>query len=93
METHVSQRVSRRRLGGEQVTPCSGGMTPQVTSRSVRHLTEALSHIEHGIERRFLKPPLGETLWASKDLEKPGKGWQVRLMCPQGRRTQRRSRR
>uniref|UniRef100_H3CA71 Bromodomain adjacent to zinc finger domain, 1A n=1 Tax=Tetraodon nigroviridis TaxID=99883 RepID=H3CA71_TETNG len=47
------------RLGSEQVTPCSGGPTPQVNSQ-VHHLAEALSHIEQGIERRFLKPPLGE---------------------------------
>lgn len=75
------------------MTPCSGGMTPQVISRSVHHLAEALSHIQHGIERRFLKPPLGETLWALKDLEQSGKVWQVKLMCPQVRKTQRKSRR
>lgn len=65
--------VSRRRLGGEQVSPCSGGLSPQVISSSVHHLAEALSHIQQGIERRFLKPPLGETVWALKDLEEPGK--------------------
>lgn len=55
------KRVSRRRLAGEQVTPCGGGVTPQAISRSVHHLAEAVSHIQQGIERRFLQPPLGET--------------------------------
>lgn len=67
--------VSRRRLGCEGVTPCSGATTPQVISSSVRYLADALSHIEQGLERRFLKPPLGETLQAWKDLEQPGKIW------------------
>lgn len=72
METHVSKHVSRRRLGSEQVTPCSGGVTPQVISRSVHHLAEALSHIQQGIERRFLQPPLGET---HLGLERFGTAW------------------
>ncbi|XP_012735154.2 bromodomain adjacent to zinc finger domain protein 1A isoform X1 [Fundulus heteroclitus] len=38
----------------------SGSETPQVISSSVRVLALALSHIEQGIERRFLKPPLGD---------------------------------
>ncbi|MEQ2186278.1 hypothetical protein GOODEAATRI_026985, partial [Goodea atripinnis] len=36
----------------------SGSETPQVISSSVRILAQALCHIEQGIERRFLKPPL-----------------------------------
>lgn len=65
----------RRQLRCEEVTPYSGNTTPQVISRSVHHLAEALSHIEQGIERRFLKPPLGETVRALKVLEQPGKVW------------------
>uniref|UniRef100_A0A3P9JXH2 Bromodomain adjacent to zinc finger domain protein 1A n=1 Tax=Oryzias latipes TaxID=8090 RepID=A0A3P9JXH2_ORYLA len=38
----------------------SGSGTPQVVSSSVRILSQALADIEQGIERRFLKPPLGE---------------------------------
>lgn len=93
VKTHDSKCVSRRLLGGEQVTPCSGGVAPQVTSRSVHHLAGALSGIEHGIERRFLKPPLGETVWTLKDLEQPGKVWQVKRKCPQVRKTPGKSRR
>eukprot|EP00066_Takifugu_rubripes_P028873 XP_011618139.1 PREDICTED: bromodomain adjacent to zinc finger domain protein 1A [Takifugu rubripes] len=56
----LARAGDRRQLRCEEVTPCSGSTTPQVISRSVHHLAEALSHIEQGIERRFLKPPLGE---------------------------------
>ncbi|CAN9501922.1 unnamed protein product [Ophioblennius macclurei] len=38
----------------------SGGATPQAVSGSVRILAQALAHIEQGIERRFLKAPLGD---------------------------------
>ncbi|XP_061598939.1 bromodomain adjacent to zinc finger domain protein 1A isoform X2 [Cololabis saira] len=41
----------------------SGGTsssTPQVVSGSIRVLAQALGHIEQGIERRFLKTPLGD---------------------------------
>lgn len=65
----------RRQLRCEEVTPCSGGTTPQVISRSVHHLAKALVRIEQGIERRFLKPPLGETVQALKDMDQPGKVW------------------
>lgn len=40
----------------------SGSGTPQVVSNSVRILAQALTNIEQGIERRFLKAPLGEFL-------------------------------
>lgn len=40
----------------------SGSGTPQVVSSSVRILAQALAHIEQGIDRRFLKAPLGEFL-------------------------------
>ena len=45
---------------------CSGAGTPQVVSSSVRSFAYALSHIEQGIERRLLKPPLGECAEARK---------------------------
>ncbi|KAM6968591.1 bromodomain adjacent to zinc finger domain protein 1A [Tautogolabrus adspersus] len=38
----------------------SGSGTPQVVSSVVQVLAQALVHIEQGIERRFLKAPLGE---------------------------------
>ncbi|XP_022053565.2 bromodomain adjacent to zinc finger domain protein 1A [Acanthochromis polyacanthus] len=38
----------------------SGTGTPQAVSSSIRILAQALGHIEHGIERRFLKAPLGD---------------------------------
>ncbi|KAM8914075.1 bromodomain adjacent to zinc finger domain protein 1A isoform 2-T2 [Spinachia spinachia] len=38
----------------------SGRGTPQLVSSSVRILAQALSHIEQGIERRFIKAPLGD---------------------------------
>uniref|UniRef100_A0A3B4FRM3 Bromodomain adjacent to zinc finger domain protein 1A n=1 Tax=Pundamilia nyererei TaxID=303518 RepID=A0A3B4FRM3_9CICH len=41
----------------------SGSGTPQVVSNSVRILAQALTNIEQGIERRFLKAPLGEFLY------------------------------
>lgn len=66
MKPHVSKRVSRRQLGSEPASPFSGGMAPQVIGHSVHHLAEALSHIEQGIERRYLKPPLGKTVWTLK---------------------------
>lgn len=47
-------------LKADSVVSCSGSGTPQVVSSSVRILAQALAHIEQGIERRFLKAPLGE---------------------------------
>uniref|UniRef100_A0A8C2ZQ35 Bromodomain adjacent to zinc finger domain protein 1A n=1 Tax=Cyclopterus lumpus TaxID=8103 RepID=A0A8C2ZQ35_CYCLU len=38
----------------------SGSGTPQPVSSSVRILAQALAHIEQGIERRFIKAPLGD---------------------------------
>ncbi|XP_028251330.1 bromodomain adjacent to zinc finger domain protein 1A isoform X2 [Parambassis ranga] len=38
----------------------SGSGTPQVVSSSIRILAQALTTIEQGIERRFLKAPLGD---------------------------------
>ncbi|XP_076013145.1 bromodomain adjacent to zinc finger domain protein 1A [Genypterus blacodes] len=38
----------------------SGSVTPQVVSSSMGGLAQALAHIEQGLERRFLKAPLGE---------------------------------
>lgn len=49
----------------------SGSGTPQVVSSSVRILAQALVHIEQGIERRFLKAPLGESP------SRPGKVWNM----------------
>lgn len=38
----------------------SGTGTPQAVRSSIRILAQALGHIEQGIERRFLKAPLGD---------------------------------
>ncbi|KAK0152886.1 Bromodomain adjacent to zinc finger domain protein 1A [Merluccius polli] len=45
----------------------SGSGTPQVVSSTVRSLALALSQVEQGIERKFLKAPLGEE--EKKDLK------------------------
>ncbi|PWA29760.1 hypothetical protein CCH79_00007745 [Gambusia affinis] len=47
-------------LKSEATGRTSGSETPQVISSAVRVLAQALGHIEQGIERRFLKPPLGD---------------------------------
>lgn len=53
--------VRLQELKSEATGRTSGSETPQVISSSVRVLAQALGHIEQGIERRFLKPPLGES--------------------------------
>lgn len=69
--------VRLQELKSDGVAACgtSGSGTPQVVSSSVRILAQALAHIEQGIERRFLKAPLGESLcW-------PGKVWNSLEKC------------
>lgn len=63
--------VRLQELKSDSVASCgtSGSGTPQVVSSAVRILAQALTHIEQGIERRFLKGPLGEFL------SRPGKVW------------------
>lgn len=58
-------------LKSDSVAACgtSGSGTPQVVSSAVRILAQALADIEQGIERRFLKGPLGESV------SRPGKVW------------------
>ncbi|XP_024124234.1 bromodomain adjacent to zinc finger domain protein 1A [Oryzias melastigma] len=53
-------RLQELRADGPASCGISGSGTPQVVSSSVRILSQALADIEQGIERRFLKPPLGE---------------------------------
>ncbi|XP_069391303.1 bromodomain adjacent to zinc finger domain protein 1A isoform X2 [Paralichthys olivaceus] len=64
MEVNPNQRVRDRlqELKSDSVAACgtSGCGTPQVVSSSIRILAQALAHVEQGIERRFLKSPLGE---------------------------------
>uniref|UniRef100_A0A096M7C9 Bromodomain adjacent to zinc finger domain protein 1A n=1 Tax=Poecilia formosa TaxID=48698 RepID=A0A096M7C9_POEFO len=56
---HIKIRDRRlQELKSEATGRTSGSETPQVISSSVRVLAQALGHIEQGIERRFLKPPL-----------------------------------
>uniref|UniRef100_A0A673ASJ5 Bromodomain adjacent to zinc finger domain protein 1A n=1 Tax=Sphaeramia orbicularis TaxID=375764 RepID=A0A673ASJ5_9TELE len=57
--THLRTRDRVQELKAD-VVACSGSGTPQVVSGSVRSLALALTHIEQGIERRFLKAPLGD---------------------------------
>ncbi|XP_022621867.1 bromodomain adjacent to zinc finger domain protein 1A [Seriola dumerili] len=67
---HLRARDRLQELRSDGVAACgtSGSGTPQVVSSSVRILAQALVHIEHGIERRFLKAPLGEEE-SKKDLK------------------------
>ncbi|KAK2892310.1 bromodomain adjacent to zinc finger domain protein 1A isoform X2 [Channa argus] len=53
-------RLQEVKSDGVAAFGTSGSGTPQVVSSSVRILAQALTHIEQGIERRFLKAPLGE---------------------------------
>ncbi|XP_070776176.1 bromodomain adjacent to zinc finger domain protein 1A [Enoplosus armatus] len=55
---HLRARDRLQELKSDGVA--SGTGTPQVVSSSVQILAQALVHIEQGIERRFLKAPLGE---------------------------------
>uniref|UniRef100_A0A8P4GE18 Bromodomain adjacent to zinc finger domain protein 1A n=1 Tax=Dicentrarchus labrax TaxID=13489 RepID=A0A8P4GE18_DICLA len=57
---HLRARDRLQELKSNGAASCSGSGTPQVVSSSVRILAQALVHIEQGIERRFLKAPLGE---------------------------------
>uniref|UniRef100_A0A671YKS1 Bromodomain adjacent to zinc finger domain protein 1A n=1 Tax=Sparus aurata TaxID=8175 RepID=A0A671YKS1_SPAAU len=57
---HLRARDRLQELKADSVASCSGSGTPQVISSSVRILAQALANIEQGIERRFLKAPLGE---------------------------------
>ncbi|XP_041131948.1 bromodomain adjacent to zinc finger domain protein 1A-like [Polyodon spathula] len=52
-----------------QSTASTSTSTPQPVNNAVHYLALALSQIEQGIERKFLKPPLGD-----EDLKKDQKG-------------------
>ncbi|KAM9842448.1 bromodomain adjacent to zinc finger domain protein 1A [Aulostomus maculatus] len=64
MEVDSAQLRARDRLqelrAFDGVAMSSGSGTPQVVSSMVRSLAQALADIEQGIERRFLKAPLGD---------------------------------
>ncbi|XP_008275332.1 bromodomain adjacent to zinc finger domain protein 1A [Stegastes partitus] len=58
---HLRARDRLQELKSNSATGgTSGSGTPQAISSSVRILAQALTHIEQGIERRFLKAPLGD---------------------------------
>ncbi|KAM9354471.1 bromodomain adjacent to zinc finger domain protein 1A isoform 1-T2 [Pholidichthys leucotaenia] len=59
---HLRARDRLVELKSDGSTSCgtSGAGTPQAISNVVRALAQALGHIEQGIERRFLKSPLGD---------------------------------
>uniref|UniRef100_A0A3B4ZIS6 Bromodomain adjacent to zinc finger domain protein 1A n=1 Tax=Stegastes partitus TaxID=144197 RepID=A0A3B4ZIS6_9TELE len=64
---HLRARDRLQELKSNSATGgTSGSGTPQAISSSVRILAQALTHIEQGIERRFLKAPLGESVQAWK---------------------------
>ncbi|CDQ62703.1 unnamed protein product [Oncorhynchus mykiss] len=46
-------------LKGESMTAASSPSTPQLVNNTVHYLAQALAHIQQGIERKFLKAPLG----------------------------------
>lgn len=56
----VCVRLQELKSDGSAACGTSGSGTPQVVSSSIRVLAQALTTIEQGIERRFLKAPLGE---------------------------------
>uniref|UniRef100_A0A667XPW8 Bromodomain adjacent to zinc finger domain protein 1A n=1 Tax=Myripristis murdjan TaxID=586833 RepID=A0A667XPW8_9TELE len=58
MEIDSAHLRARDRL--QDVKADSGSGTPQAASGSVRCLAQALLRIELGLERKFLKPPLGD---------------------------------
>uniref|UniRef100_A0A8C7TH55 Bromodomain adjacent to zinc finger domain protein 1A n=1 Tax=Oncorhynchus mykiss TaxID=8022 RepID=A0A8C7TH55_ONCMY len=47
-------------LKGESMTAASSPSTPQLVNNTVHYLAQALAHIQQGIERKFLKAPLGD---------------------------------
>ncbi|XP_038156804.1 bromodomain adjacent to zinc finger domain protein 1A isoform X2 [Cyprinodon tularosa] len=55
-----NDRLQELRCEASATCGTSGSTTPQAISSVVRVLAQALSHVEQGIERRFLKPPLGD---------------------------------
>lgn len=57
--THLCVRLQELKSDGSVTCGNSSSGTPQVVSSCVRVLAQALGHIEQGIERRFLKHPLG----------------------------------
>lgn len=62
LNTCLCVRLQELKSDSSAAYGSSGSGTPQVVSSSVRILAQALTHIEQGIERRFLKAPLGESL-------------------------------
>uniref|UniRef100_A0A3Q3BM48 Bromodomain adjacent to zinc finger domain protein 1A n=1 Tax=Kryptolebias marmoratus TaxID=37003 RepID=A0A3Q3BM48_KRYMA len=53
-------RLQELKTDGSVTFGTSGSGTPQMVSSTVQILAQALWHIEQGIEKRFLKPPLGD---------------------------------
>uniref|UniRef100_A0A8C7F7W6 Bromodomain adjacent to zinc finger domain protein 1A n=1 Tax=Oncorhynchus kisutch TaxID=8019 RepID=A0A8C7F7W6_ONCKI len=47
-------------LKGESMNAASSPSTPQLVNNTVHYLAQALAHIQQGIERKFLKAPLGD---------------------------------
>uniref|UniRef100_A0A3B4T426 Bromodomain adjacent to zinc finger domain protein 1A n=1 Tax=Seriola dumerili TaxID=41447 RepID=A0A3B4T426_SERDU len=84
---HLRARDRLQELRSDGVAACgtSGSGTPQVVSSSVRILAQALVHIEHGIERRFLKAPLGESLLAGKGREGSDSGRVIKTVLERWR--------
>uniref|UniRef100_A0AAY4A4M7 Bromodomain adjacent to zinc finger domain protein 1A n=1 Tax=Denticeps clupeoides TaxID=299321 RepID=A0AAY4A4M7_9TELE len=61
VENRVSGKDRLQELKMEAVSTAStSASTPQPVSNTVHYLAQALAHIEQGIERKFLKAPLGD---------------------------------
>ncbi|KAJ1102985.1 hypothetical protein NDU88_000417, partial [Pleurodeles waltl] len=60
----LKERLSELKTEGQST---GSSNTPQLTSNNVHYLAQALLQIEQGVERRFLKPPLGDVEDSKKD--------------------------
>ncbi|XP_062863386.1 bromodomain adjacent to zinc finger domain protein 1A isoform X2 [Trichomycterus rosablanca] len=58
-ESHIKDRFQELKNESQSATSTSAG-TPQPISNNVHYLALALTQIEQGIERKFLKAPLGD---------------------------------
>uniref|UniRef100_A0A674BHX1 Bromodomain adjacent to zinc finger domain protein 1A n=1 Tax=Salmo trutta TaxID=8032 RepID=A0A674BHX1_SALTR len=61
MEIHYLKKDRVQELKGESMSTASPSPnTPQMVNNTVHYLAQALAHIQQGIERKFLKAPLGD---------------------------------
>uniref|UniRef100_A0A8C7QS73 Bromodomain adjacent to zinc finger domain protein 1A n=2 Tax=Oncorhynchus mykiss TaxID=8022 RepID=A0A8C7QS73_ONCMY len=61
MEIHYLKKDRLQELKGDSMsTTSTSPNTPQMVNNTVHYLAQALAHIQQGIERKFLKAPLGD---------------------------------